>query len=112
VAINDQPWGHISAFYNQLGVENRGWCRWRHGRGPIRIERPGAWFHITARGNERRAIYLDARDRRRFLELLAGVVERFRLRLHAYVLMDNHFHLLVEAPEPNLPRPMQWLNVS
>jgi putative transposase len=79
---------------------------------PIRIERPGAWYHVTARGNERRAIYRDHGDRRHFCQLLAETVEIFGWRLHAYVLMDNHFHLLVETPEPNLGRGMQWLNVS
>lgn len=79
---------------------------------PIRIERPGAWYHVTARGNERRSIYLDNRDRQRFCQLLAEAVEDFRLVLHAYVLMDNHFHLLLMTPEANLSRAMQWLNVS
>jgi putative transposase len=79
---------------------------------PIRMERPGAWYHVTARGNERRPIYRDATDRRHFCQLLADAVEVFGWKLHAYVLMDNHFHLLVETPEPNLGRGMQWLNVS
>ena len=79
---------------------------------PPRIERPGAWHHVTARGNERRAIYRGDRDRAHFCELLGEAVELFRWRLHAYVLMDNHFHLLVETPEPNLGRVMQWLSAS
>ena len=78
----------------------------------LRIERAGAWYHVTARGNERRPIYRDERDRRRFCELLAEAVNRFRLEIHAYVLMDNHFHLLVQTMEPNLGAAMQWLNVS
>ena len=77
-----------------------------------RIERAGAWHHVTARGNERRAIYRDDRDRGHFCDLLGQVVRLFQWRLHAYVLMDNHFHLLVETPEPNLGRGMQWLNTS
>jgi putative transposase len=56
---------------------------------PIRIERPGAWYHVTARGNERRAIYRDHGDRWHFCQLLAETVEIFGWRLHAYVLMDN-----------------------
>ena len=52
----------------------------------LRIERAGAWYHVTARGNERRAIYRDQRDRRHFCELLGETVVRFRLVLHAYVL--------------------------
>ena len=79
---------------------------------PPRIERPGAWHHVTARGNERRAIYRDDVDRAHFCELLGETVEVFRWRLHAYVLMDNHFHLVVETPEPNLGRGMQWLTAS
>jgi REP element-mobilizing transposase RayT len=79
---------------------------------PIRIERPGAWYHVTARGNQRRAIYRDDRDRRHFCELLGETVERFGLVLHGYVLMDNHFHLLLQTPEPNLSGAMQWLNMS
>jgi len=57
-------------------------------------------------------LYRDARDRRHFLELLGEVVERYRLLLHAYVLMDNHYHLLVQTPEGNLSRAMQWLNLG
>jgi len=74
--------------------------------------RPGGWYHITSRGNERKAIYRNDRDRRHFLELLAGMVELFRIRLHAFVLMDNHYHLLIELSEANLSRAVQWLNVS
>ena len=79
---------------------------------PLRIERAGGWYHLTGRGNERRAIYRDNRDRQHFCELLAEMVARFRLRLHAFVLMDNHYHLIVELTEPNLSRAGQWLNVS
>jgi REP element-mobilizing transposase RayT len=79
---------------------------------PLRIERPGVWYHVTARGNERRPIYRDDRDRRHFCELLGEAVGNFGLVLHAYVLMENHFHLLLETPEANLSRAMQWLNVS
>jgi REP element-mobilizing transposase RayT len=79
---------------------------------PLRITRPGSWYHLTARGNERRTIYRDEGDRQKFLALLENWVERFRMRLHAYVLMDNHYHLLAEALESNLREGMQWLNVS
>ena len=67
---------------------------------------------MTARGNERRAIYREESDRAHFLGLLGELTERFGLRVHAYVLMDNHFHLLLETPEANLSRTVQWLNVS
>jgi putative transposase len=79
---------------------------------PLRIERPGGRYHVTARGNEGKAVYRADSDRFHFLELLGEATERFAVRIHAYVLMDNHFHLLVETPEANLSRAMQWLNVS
>ena len=79
---------------------------------PIRIEQAGGWYHITARGNERKAIYRDDRDRQHFCELLAEMVSRYGVRLHCFVLMDNHYHLLLELAEPNLSRAVQWLNVS
>ena len=79
---------------------------------PLRIERPGAWYHLTARGNERQAIFRAPRDYQHFCELLAEAVARFGWRLHAYVLMKNHFHLMVETPKANLSRSMQWLGVA
>ncbi len=79
---------------------------------PLRIERLGVWYHLTARGNERRAIFRDDADRRHFCGLLGEMAERFRTRLHAFVLMDNHYHLLLSLTEPNLSRGAQWLNVS
>src|SRR5688572_25698970 len=78
----------------------------------LRIVRPGGWYHITARGIERRPIFRDERDRVHFMELLADWPGRFRLRLHAFVLMENHYHLLIELGQPNLSRAVQWLNVS
>jgi REP element-mobilizing transposase RayT len=79
---------------------------------PLRIERAGGWYHVSGRGNERRAIFRDDRDRLHFCELLGEMVSRFRVRLHAYVLMDNHYHLVLELTESNLSRAGQWLNVS
>ena len=58
---------------------------------PLRIERPGGRYHVTARGNERKPIYRDDSDHPHFLELLAEATERFGIRVHAYVLMDNHY---------------------
>ena len=55
----------------------------------LRIERAGGWYHVTGRGNERKAIFRDNRDRFRFIGLLAGMVERFRVVLHAYQVMDS-----------------------
>jgi REP element-mobilizing transposase RayT len=78
----------------------------------LRIQCPGGRYHVTARGNERREIFWDDTDRFHFLELLGELGRRFGARVHAYVLMDNHYHLLLETPEPNLSRAMQWCNVS
>lgn len=63
---------------------------------PLRIERVGGWYHLTSRGNERRAVFRDDRDRVHFCELLEEMVFRFRIRLHAYVLMDNQYPLIME----------------
>ena len=79
---------------------------------PLRIQRPNGRYHVTSRGNERRTIYRNDRDRQHFLELIAEMVERYGVQVHAYVLMDNHFHLLLQTPEANLSRAVQWLNVS
>ncbi len=77
---------------------------------PLRLEFPGALYHITSRGNAGQEIFLDDEDRRAFLEILAEVVERYRFRCYAYCLMGNHYHLLVETREANLSRGMRQLN--
>jgi REP element-mobilizing transposase RayT len=77
---------------------------------PLRIEYPGALYHVTARGNARQDIFLDDEDRRRFIGVLDRVVSRCYLLLHAYCLMENHFHLVVETPEANLSKAMRQLN--
>lgn len=77
---------------------------------PLRIEYPGAVYHVTSRGNERRPIFRSDRDRRTFLLFLSMAVKRFGWSVSAWVLMTNHFHLVIQTPEPNLSRGMQWLN--
>lgn len=77
---------------------------------PLRIEFPGALYHVTARGNARQDIYLAERDRLDFLRMLGDVIDRKRWICHAYCLMTNHYHALVQTPEPNLSRGMQLLN--
>ncbi|NIM07928.1 MAG: hypothetical protein GTO53_01915, partial [Planctomycetales bacterium] len=67
---------------------------------PLRIETAGGWYHVTARGNQQQAIFVDDRDRRHLVELLEEFVDRFELRVHAYVWMTNHYHLLLETPLP------------
>ena len=75
----------------------------------IRIEHPGAFYHVMARGNRRENIYRDDDDRRFFLKTLAQGCEMTGWRVHAWVLMSNHYHLLIQTPEPNLVAGMKWL---
>jgi putative transposase len=79
---------------------------------PLRIQYPGAWYHVTSRGNERRRIFADEEDCKKFLEIVAESVESFRVQLHCYVLMGNHFHLLLMTPGGNLQAFMQRLNTA
>lgn len=79
---------------------------------PRRIEFPGAIYHITSRGNGRKAIFTNDGDCLLFLASLAKVVERRKWICHAYCLMGNHYHLMVETTEANLSRGMQHLNSS
>jgi len=77
---------------------------------PIRIEFAGALYHVTSRGDRREAIYDDDVDRLQFLQVLGEVVEAFNWRCHAYCLMSNHYHLMVETPDGNLSKGMRQLN--
>ncbi|MCX7193048.1 MAG: transposase [Proteobacteria bacterium] len=77
---------------------------------PLRIEYPGALYHVTSRGNGRAPIYLDDEDREQFLATYAEMTLRMNWRCHAYCLMDNHYHLLIETPEGNLSKGMRQLN--
>ena len=76
----------------------------------IRIQFPGALFHITSRGNEQRDVFLHDDDRRLFLSLLGDAVEKFKWIVTAYALMTNHFHILLELTVGSLSSGMQWLN--
>lgn len=76
----------------------------------LRIEFPGALYHVTTRGNARQDIYLVEQDRWDFLRMLGDVVNRKRWVCHAYCLMTNHYHALLQTAEPNLSRGMQLLN--
>jgi REP element-mobilizing transposase RayT len=77
---------------------------------PLRIEFPGAIYHVTSRGNAHQAIFEDDADRFEFFAVLTGAVERHGWLCHAYCLMDNHYHLMVETPDGNLARGMARLN--
>jgi putative transposase len=79
---------------------------------PLRIEYPGAWYHVTSRGNERAEIFRDDRDRRRFLEALEESIDIFKVGVHCYMLMSNHFHFLLRMREANLGRFMQRFNTA
>jgi putative transposase len=76
---------------------------------PLRLEFSGAVYHLTSRGNARQPIVDDDRDRLQWLSLLAHVVDRYGWRCHAYCVMDNHYHLLIETPQPNLSLGMHQL---
>ncbi len=77
---------------------------------PLRIEYSGAFYHITSRGNAKQLIFLTDQDRKKFLKILKLVIERTDWICHSYVLMGNHYHLLIETPKPNLSRGMRQLN--
>jgi putative transposase len=79
---------------------------------PIRILYPGAIYHVTSRGNERRELFHDDTDREAMLRKLAASLTRYQVRLYAYVLMSNHLHLLVETPRANLSRFMQHFSTA
>ena len=77
---------------------------------PLRIEYPGAVYHITNRGNDKKAVFKDDQDRETFLKILAFVNKRYHWLCHAYCLMDNHYHLMIETPDGNLSLGMRQLN--
>jgi REP element-mobilizing transposase RayT len=79
---------------------------------PLRIEYEGAVYHVTARGNERGKIFFSKRDYEKFKEYIAAAKEKFGFILHAYVLMTNHYHLIIETPEKNLSKIMHYINSS
>ena len=79
---------------------------------PLRLEFAGALYHVTARGDRREPIYEDDEDRGAFLDLFGTVIDDFNWVGHAYCLMDNHYHLLVETPDANLAKGMRQLNGS
>ena len=78
----------------------------------IRVEYAGAYYHVMNRGNRRGKIFLSDYDREKFLKYLSIITERFFIKVHTYCLMDNHYHLLIETPEPNLSRAIKYLNGS
>jgi len=77
-----------------------------------RIEYEGALYHLLSRGNEGRKIFQDDADRRKFLVTVGELSERFDLDIYAYVLMDNHYHLLVKTHQANLKKAMHWFGTT
>ena len=77
---------------------------------PLRIEYSGAWYHVMNRGGAYRPIFLRDEHRALFLKLLQEIWEQYRIEIHAYCLMGNHYHLLVQTPQANLGRAMRHLN--
>ena len=77
---------------------------------PLRIEFPGAWYHVMNRGRRREKIFQSDPDYKLFLKVLGECVRLFRIEIHAYSLMPNHYHLLIRTPIANLSRAMRHLN--
>lgn len=77
---------------------------------PLRLELPGALYHVTSRGDRREDIYLNDADRQSWLNLLGKVCVRYNWLCHAYCLMDNHFHIVIETVDGNLSAGMRQLN--
>jgi putative transposase len=79
---------------------------------PLRIEYEGAVYHVTARGNERRKIFFSKSDYDKFLHYVAEAKRKCGIKIHCYVLMSNHYHLVIETPEANISRAMHYINSS
>jgi putative transposase len=79
---------------------------------PLRIQYPGAVYHVTCRGNDRQDIFRDDQDRKRFLQMLIQSLNIYSVKLYSYVLMTNHIHLLIETPQGNLSEFMRKFNIT
>lgn len=77
---------------------------------PLRIAYPGAFYHVTSRGNEQKDVFKSRRDWGKFIEYLASATDRYGAAIHAYFLMSNHYNLLLETPEGNLSLIMRHIN--
>ncbi len=75
----------------------------------LRIQYPGAMYHVMSRGDRREKIFLDDIDRQDFIKTLAEACQKTGWQVHAYCLMPNHYHVALETPEPNLVAGMAWL---
>ena len=79
---------------------------------PLRVEIPEAWYHVTSRANRREALFRTDEDRRGFLARVSELEGRFGVEVHAFVLMSNHYHLVLKTRRANLSQAIQWLNLS
>ncbi len=79
---------------------------------PYRLQAENCFYHITSRGDDRKKIFLNERDYKKFLEYLKTAKEMFQFHLCAYCLMGNHYHLLIETTQSNLSKIMQYINTS
>jgi len=79
---------------------------------PLRIEYPGAFYHVTARGNERKRIYFAKKDYLKFREYIEDAQEKYGCVLHVYVFMTNHYHMILETPNANISKIMHFINGS
>lgn len=79
---------------------------------PLRIEFPGAFYHVMNRGNTGMNIYRSERDREKFLEYVGEAVKRYGIKVHTFCLMTTHYHFLIETPHANLSQAIKWINVG
>jgi putative transposase len=79
---------------------------------PLRIEYSGAFYHVMHRGNAGADIFKSDRDREKFLEYVGKAATRYEIKIHTYCLMTNHYHFLIETPQPNLSQAIKWINVG
>lgn len=77
---------------------------------PLRVEYDGAFYHVLNRGLEHREIFQDRKDYEKFLSILSALYDRYKIRVHSYCLMPNHYHLYLETPQGKLSRVMQQLD--
>ena len=76
---------------------------------PLRINYSDAFYHVTSRGNERKNVFKSKRDREKFFEYLESATQRYDAVIHAFCLMDNHYHLLIETPSVNMPHDLRQI---
>ena len=79
---------------------------------PVRMNYPDTFYHVLSRGNERKDIFRLQEDYKRFKETIGRMVKRFDIEIHGYVLMSNHYHLLIRTRQGNLSRAIQWLGLT